>query len=152
MSKLCNRFNRYQDGELCGEEREQFLRHMSSCDRCRNRHYFLNNLANTIKNRKLPEPKQNPDQIAHIAYSRLRSWDRISLYLPKPATAWTTFAFLLVLFLFVWIAPSTKKPGINDKYEMLITESDLNNLNQNILIAPTDEELIRWLEQGGEIQ
>ena len=152
MNELCNRFNRYQDGELSREEREQFSRHMSVCDHCRSRHYFLDNLAQAIKSRKPPETGPNPEQISHGAYRRLHSWDIFSLYWPKPATVWTAFAFLLILFSFVWIAPSVQKPGISDEYEMMITDSDLSNLNQNILITPTDDEIMRWLEQGGEIQ
>ncbi len=152
MDKLCDRFNRYQDGELSQEEQEQFVRHMSGCDQCRSRNYFLDNLAQAIRSRMLPKPDQNPGQISRVAYRRLHSWDIFSLYWPKPTTAWAALAFLLILFSFVWIAPSGQKPGISDEYEMLISDSDLSNLNQNILIAPTDEEIKRWLEQGGEIQ
>ncbi len=152
MNKLCNSFNRYQDGELSQEEQEQFAQHMAICSQCRIKHYFLNNLARTFKSQKLPESGKTPEQISRITYQRLNSWDVFSLYLPKPVTVWAAFAFLLILFSFVWIAPSVQKSGINAEYEMLITDSDLSNLSQNILITPTDDEILRWLEQGGEIQ
>ena len=152
MNKLCNRFNRHQDGELNPEEQEQFIQHMAGCDPCSTRHHILNNLAHAFKNQKLPESRKSPEQISQFAYQRLRSGENLFLYWPRPATAWAAFSFLLILFLFARIMPSIQKPSINAEYEMLMTDSDLSNLNQNILIAPTDDEIIRWLEQGGEIQ
>jgi len=112
----------------------------------------LDNLAYALKSRPLPAPGQGPDRIAAQAYHSLRSWDVLSFYWPRPATAWTAFALILMLSSFLWILPSIEKPGINAEYEMLMTDSNLSNQNQNILIAPTDDELVRWLEEGGEIQ
>ena len=152
MNRLCNRFNRHQDGDLSQEEQEQFVQHLAVCDQCRSKHYFLNNLVQAFKNQKLPVSSQKPEQISRIAYERSNSWDIFSLYCPKPATAWVAFAFLFILFSFFWIAPSVQKPDLNTEYEMLITNSDLSNPNQNTLITLTDDEIMRWLEQGGEIQ
>jgi hypothetical protein len=152
MDRICDWFNRYQDGELSPEEETRFFRHMTACDACSARNHVLDNLAHAFKNLKFPEPHRSPELISSAAFRRSRSWDVLSLYWPRPAIAWSSFAFLLMIFSFLWILPSIQKPGIGTEYEMLMTDSDLSNPNQDNRITPTDDELFRWLEQGGEIQ
>ncbi|MBN2317716.1 MAG: zf-HC2 domain-containing protein [Acidobacteria bacterium] len=152
MNRLCKLFDRFQDGELNPEEQEKFRQHLTVCDSCRTRNYLLVNVARAIKIREIPEPHRDPEKISAIAFERSDSWDALSFYWPKPATAWIAFAAILLVFSFLQVQPSGQEAGINVEYEMLMTDSDLNNTNQNILIAPTDDEIVRWLEEGGEIQ
>ena len=152
MSEPCGWFDRHQDGELNPEEEADFLRHMAACETCRTKSLLLDNLARTIRNRQLPEPRLSPEQISDAAFRRNNAWDALPLYLPRPATAWAAFAFLLLACSFFWILPGIQKPGIDAEYEMLMTDSDLGNSDRDFSITPTDDELIRWLEQGGEIQ
>ena len=152
MNKICRWFDRYQDGNLNPEEQEQFTQHLAVCNSCRTMDYFLNNIAQTIKNSELAEPHSDPEKISRVAFERSDSWDALSFYWPKPAKVWAVFTVILMLFSFLWHLPSGQEAGINVEYEMLMTDSDLSNVNQNILITPTDDEIVRWLEEGGEIQ
>ena len=152
MNRLCKWFHRYQDGDLPPAELEQFRQHLTVCDSCRTSDYFLNNIAQAIRKRKPPEPRRGPEQISAVAFRNLHSWDALSFYWPKPAKVWIAFAAMLMLVSLLWLRPSVQESGINDQYEMLMTDSDLSVSNQNILITPTDDEIVRWLEQGGDIQ
>ena len=152
MSRLCQWFDRYQDGDLGPDEQEQFTRHLTVCESCRTRDFLLKNIAQAVKNQELPEPHTDPKQISRIAFERSSSWDTLSFYWPKPAKAWAAFTAMLMLISFLWLFPSRQEAGINIEYELLMTDSDLSNSNQNILITPTDDEIVRWLEEGGEIQ
>ena len=152
MNRLCRWFDRYQDGDLNPDEQEKFIRHLSTCDSCRNGDLLLKNIAQAVKNRNLPEPRRDPEQISRIAFERSDSWDALSFYWPKPAKIWAAFAAICIIFSFLWILPSGQEVEINVEYEMLMTDSDLSYSDQNILITPTDDEIVRWLEEGGEIQ
>ena len=152
MSSECRLFDRYSDGALSSEEQELFARHLSACDTCRTRSHLLHNIGHACRNQNLPGSDPDFEKISAVAFRRLRSWDILSLYWPRPATAWTAFALILIVSAFLWILPSMGKIGIDAEYELLLTDSDLSNTNQAILITPTDDEIKRWLEQGGEIQ
>ena len=152
MDNLCDWFDRYQDGELNPKEQALFIQHMTDCEQCRTKDGMLYNLASALKSQPLPPTAKGPDRISAQAFRSLNSWDVLSFYWPKPATVWTAFALMLTLLSFLWTLPFNGSFSINDEYEMLMTDSDLSNPAQNILIAPTDDEIIRWLEGGGQIQ
>ena len=152
MNKLCDRFDLYQDGDLSPEEQDRFSQHMATCTECGNRHHLLHNIAQALTSQKLPESHPGSKQISRTAYQRLQSWDVLSFYLPRPAKAWTVFAFLVMGTLSFWLLPPVQEPDFDAEYEMLMTDINLVSTNQNTLINPTDDEIIRWLEQGGEIQ
>jgi len=152
MDRTCQWFDRYQDGDLDLVEQEQFTRHLTDCETCRTRDFLLKNIAQAVKNQELPEPCSNPEQISRVAYEHSGSWDVLSFYWPKPAKVWTALAAMAMVFTFFWILPSRQEAGVDVEYEILMTDSDLSVSNQNILITPTDDEIVRWLEEGGEIQ
>jgi hypothetical protein len=152
MNRICQWFDRFQDGELDPDEQHQFKQHLISCDSCRSRGFLLKNIAQSVKNSELPEPQRDPVQISRNAFERTDSWDSLSFYWPKPAKVWAAFAAMAILITSFWFLPSRQETGISAEYEMFLTDSDLSNANQNILTAPTDDEIVRWLEEGGEIQ
>ena len=152
MDKLCRRFNSYQDGELSREERDQFLLHMAECKECSGKNLLLDNIARVLRDQNFPESRDSCLKISHEVYQRLRPLDMFYLYWPRPARAWAAFALLLLGVLSAWMVPFTKDPDFDAEYEMLMTDGGLGNVAVNAPVALTDDEIMRWLEQGGEIQ
>lgn len=148
MRVLCDLFNQYKDGMLNPEETIRFEAHLAECSHCRPRLYLLNNMVNAIRNQDMPVLKDSPGKIAARAYEQGRSWDALLLSWLKPLPAWS-FAALLILFAFLWIAPSAQQPASTGNYEDLMTSVD-----QATSAVPdlSDAALESWLEQGGAIQ
>ena len=151
MDKLCDRFDSYQDGELSPEERDQFLLHLAACEECSGKNLLLDHVTRVLKEQKIPEFRDSCLKISHQVYRRLKPLDMFNLYWPRPARAWAAFALLLLGVLSVWMMPLTKEPDFDAEYEMLMTDGGLGSPDMNTPTALTDDEIKRWLEQGGEI-
>jgi hypothetical protein len=148
MSMLCGLFNRYRDGMLDREQTIRFESHLTECNQCRPRLFLLHNMVGTIRDQDMPVLKRSPSDIAARAYAQGESWDALLLSWLKPMPAWS-FAALLVIFVFLWVAPIVQQPAPKSNYEDLMTSSDQTG---DTVAGLSDAELEIWLEQGGTIQ
>jgi len=148
MSMLCNSFNRYRDGMLDSEQTIRFESHLGECNLCRPRLLLLNNMVEAIRNQDMPVLKDLPGKITACAYEQGRSWDAMLLSWLKPVPAWS-FAALVIITAFLWIAPFIQQSAPSSNYENLMTSIDQEG---STVSAFSDAELENWLEQGGAIQ
>ena len=148
MSMLCNYFNRYRDRMLDPEQTFRFESHLEGCNLCRPRLLLLNNMVEAIRNQDIPVLKDLPGEITARAYEQDRSWDAMLLTWLKPLPAWS-FAALIVIVTFLWVAPFIQQSASSNNYEDLMTSIDQEG---STVSAFSDAELENWLEQGGAIQ
>ncbi len=145
---LCNFFNQYRDGMLDPEQTIRFESHLEGCNLCRPRLLLLNNMVEAIRNQDMPILKDLPGKIAARAYEQGRSWDAMLLSWLKPLPAWS-FAALIVIAAFLWIAPFIQQSAPSSNYQDLMPSIDQE---KNTISALSDAELENWLEQGGAIR
>jgi hypothetical protein len=149
MKRLCDLFNQHRDGMLDSEQKVQFELHLASCEECRTRFVFLDNLVDVVRNQKITEPIDRPERIADCAYERTGSWDFLLLSWLKPLPVWAGLALLLVFLTFLWSGPSTEQPKLTANYEDIMMNG---NQSDSAAAYLSDAELETWLEQGGTIK
>ncbi len=149
MNKLCDWFDKYQDGELSPEQREQFNLHASVCEECGTKTALLAGLVHVLKQEEPVAPALSARKIAaRIFERRARSWDLALLSFLRPVHAWSFVAALLILLSVLGVFQFVEQPALNTDYEALITSSDPAGSRA----ALTDDKLELWLEQGGNLQ
>jgi anti-sigma factor RsiW len=151
MICLCNWFDRYRDGELHPEQREQFEAHLITCNNCRQRNILLDNMIQALKMRPLPLPEVCPEHIARQAIQNCDSWDVVLVSWLKPISAWAAVALLLMVSALLWVLPAMPATSAYPEYEALMMGLDPNGSIENTPLTQADEDLITWLELGGNI-
>ncbi len=149
MRRLCEKFNQYRDGWLDPEQRRQFESHMADCEECRTLSILLNTMVRAIKNEDLPDLTIRSEQVADQAFERCRSWDVLLLSWLRPAPAWSALAVLAILLTFLWAAPFAGQTGSTVDEAPLQIEVEQVTQSVNTETNLTDDQLERWLEQGG---
>jgi predicted anti-sigma-YlaC factor YlaD len=152
MIRLCNRFDRYRDGELNPVQRAQFEAHLNNCDDCRQRTYLLNNLLHVLKIQPATPPEGLPGYVTHRVFQNSDSWDVVLASWLRPLSAWSAVAVVLVVSVLLWVLPAMQPMNTYTEYEALMMGTDPNAPGSAEPQTQTDEELVTWLELGGYIR
>ncbi len=122
---------------------------MAVCEKCRARSFLLNNIVQALRNQELMGGAARPEQIADRAYEQGKSWDVLFLTWLRPAPAWAGLAALVIMLSLLWAAPFSQQAISGSEYDALLAGSVQASQGESTLTTLTDDELERWLEQGG---
>jgi predicted anti-sigma-YlaC factor YlaD len=146
--KTCKLFDKYRDRELDGAERSRFEAHLAACSDCRTKMVRLNNLVYVLNQDRVPQIDRS-EQIARKAFEEGRSWDFLVVSWLRPGPAFATLALILILFSFLWLAPTFRQANGDSEYEKLMDEADAVSIGSSISEEHTDSDLVIWLQQEG---
>jgi len=131
------------------EEQRRFEAHMAVCEGCRARSLLLGNLVQAVRNQELTDQAARSEQIADRAYEQGKSWDVLFLSWLRPAPAWAGLAALVVFLSLLWVRPFSQQTISGSECNTLLAGSGQASQGESTLTTLTDDELERWLEQGG---
>jgi anti-sigma factor RsiW len=152
MLRHCSWFDRYRDGALNPAQKAEFESHIAVCDACRMKERLLNRLVIVLEREEVGRPAAPANLVAARAFEEPPSWDALLVSWLSPAPAWSAVVVLLVLFSFVWMAPTTQQTGSSSEYEVLMSPGDQADSVGSPSGSLTDDELERWLGQRGNTQ
>jgi predicted anti-sigma-YlaC factor YlaD len=147
MTRLCDLFDKYRDGELGRVEKGDFEAHLAECADCRAKMSLLDNLTFILKQDPAIMPVDLSRRIAGKAFHQKKTWDALVIGWLRPGPAFAALALVCVLFSTLWIVPNYQPANAYSEYEKLMDEASGFTLDTDISQIHSDTELITWLEQ-----
>jgi anti-sigma factor RsiW len=124
MTRLCNRFDQYRDGELPPAEQALFERHLEGCGECALRARLLDNLVRALDDEEPTIPAGFARRVAARAFARTLSWDELLLSWLPPRQIWVATTLALCIFAALMVASSRTVSTTSGQYELLIEQSE----------------------------
>lgn len=153
MNSICDKFDKFRDGELESERLKQFESHLASCPECRMKAHLLNNVVEILhKEVPSPLPLSAQEISARVLEKRSRSWDVQLLSWLRPAPAWAAAAALLILLLLFPTRFGFQPEDPVTDYEVLMAEVTPGAQTETPSSAWSDNQLEQWLQQGGGVE
>jgi anti-sigma factor RsiW len=138
---VCDLLSRYRDGELAPALKAEFESHLTLCNECRRALSLLNNIVRVLVP-AVPAIPISAELIAHRAFRQGTRWDLMVLSWIRPAPAYAALAFALLVSSLLWFVPMSRPVDAYGEYEVLIATTPTAQ-------PQTDEELVRFIEEGG---
>ncbi|HEY3129518.1 MAG TPA: zf-HC2 domain-containing protein [Acidobacteriota bacterium] len=149
MREACKWFDQYRDGELNHSQRALFESHLDSCVECRQALTLLDNVARAIAAVDAPLRPAFARDTATVAFQPSRSWDALLVSWLRPARAWPAWALLVILCASLLLFSFGKHGDAYADYEVLLTGSENSAFARDMAQIRNDDDLLRWLQQGG---